>query len=160
MSLSNLQEPIVRKDSPMAISKHNGSKKPLKPTMSFPLTAHNNGQWCKKIRGKIHFFGIWEDPQTALEKYLAVAADLHAGRQPRSNLSPDSLAVKDICNHFLTYQLQKVEAGEISARWFEDCRRVLNSFARFLEPQRLVADLTPNDFLKYRQQLTDLLPKN
>lgn len=107
----------------------------------------------QKIRGKIHFFGIWENPQTALDNYLRVAVDLHTGRQPSLNLSSDGLVVKDICNHFLNYQLQKVEAGEISARWFEDCRRVLNSFAQFLGSQRLVSDLSPNVFLKFRQQL-------
>ena len=32
-------------------------RKPRKPYSSFPLTAHNNGQWCKKIRGRVHFFG-------------------------------------------------------------------------------------------------------
>ena len=31
--------------------------KPKKSYPSFPLTAHNNGQWCKKIRGKIHLLG-------------------------------------------------------------------------------------------------------
>jgi len=28
--------------------------KPNKPYPEFPLTAHPVGQWCKKIRGKIH----------------------------------------------------------------------------------------------------------
>jgi hypothetical protein len=36
------------------------------PRASFPLTAHPNGQWCKKIRGKVHFFGVWLDPDAAL----------------------------------------------------------------------------------------------
>jgi hypothetical protein len=48
--------------------------KPSKPCPSFPLTAHNDGQWCKKTRGKVHFFDVWADPQAALDKYLRVAA--------------------------------------------------------------------------------------
>ena len=62
----------------------NLTKKPGKPYPSFPLTAHNNGQWCKKVRGRVHFFGVWADPQAALDNYLQVAADLHAGSQPGS----------------------------------------------------------------------------
>ena len=97
-------------------SKPRRPKKPSKPYPSFPLTAHNNGQWCKKIRGKVHFFGVWGHPKEALGSHLRVAEDLHAGRRPRTNLSSDGLTVKDVCNHFLTYQLSKVEAGEIGPR--------------------------------------------
>ena len=79
-------------------------RKPAKPYSTFPLTPHNNGQWCKKIRGKIHFFGVWEDPDTALQRYLGVAADLHAGREPRlSTLSAEGITVKQLCDHYLTY---------------------------------------------------------
>jgi hypothetical protein len=42
-------------------------RKPQKPYRSFPLTAHNNSQWCKKIHGKVRFFGVWADPQAALD---------------------------------------------------------------------------------------------
>jgi len=35
----------------------------------FPLTLHPTGQYCKKIRGKIRYFG--KDKKKALEKYLA-----------------------------------------------------------------------------------------
>ena len=27
-----------------------------KPYAGFPLTAHSSGVWCKKIRGKLHYF--------------------------------------------------------------------------------------------------------
>ncbi len=88
--------------------------KPKKPYRSFPLAPHPNGQWCKKIRGKLQFFGVWADPDAAFKYYLAVAPDLHAGRSPRaSNLSAQQLCVKDLCNAFLNWQKGKMEAGEI-----------------------------------------------
>jgi len=129
-------------------------RKPAKPYPSFPLTPHNNGQWCKKVRGKVYFFGVWEDPDAALQNYLRQAPDLHAGRQPRSStLSEDRPTVKQVCNHYLTYQLRRSQAGEIGHRWFEDCRTVLESLASFVGPGRLALDLSPDDFLRYRQKL-------
>ena len=114
------------------------SNKPHKPYRSFPLTAHNNGQWCKKIRGKVHFFGVWADPQAALDKYLGVAADLHAGKHPlQATLSPEGLIVKDICNRYLNHQLQKVLNAEIRASTFEDCRITVQSFAFYVGASRL-----------------------
>jgi hypothetical protein len=77
-----------------------GRVKPKKPYSSFPLTSHANGQWCKKIRGKLHYyFGQWDDPGTALAQYLNVANDLHAGRKPRVTLPDGRVLVKDVCNH-------------------------------------------------------------
>ena len=34
----------------------------------FPLTLHKTGQYCKKIKGKLHYFGT--DKKTALNRYL------------------------------------------------------------------------------------------
>ena len=132
--------------------------KPVKPYPSFPLTAHPNGQWCKKIRGKIHFFGVWADPQTALGRYLAAAGDLHAGRLPRaSTLAYSELTIKDACNHLLNWQKEKLDAGEIGARWFEDCRAILARFANVAGKNRLVSDLRPEDFQRYRARLAKRL---
>ena len=95
------QIPVIEKGVVMSApqSKRKRRLKPSKPYTSFPLTPHNNGQWCKKIRGKIHFFGVWEDPETALRRYLEVAAELHAGRTPHQTVSADGCTVKDACNH-------------------------------------------------------------
>lgn len=42
---------------------------PRKPYPSFPLRAHQNGQWCKKIKGRFRLHGTWDDPKAALENY-------------------------------------------------------------------------------------------
>jgi len=71
-------------------------RNPPKPYPSFPLTPHPNGPWCRKIRGEIRFFGVWEDTDTALANHLHVAADLHSGRRPSpQNLHLQGFAVKD-----------------------------------------------------------------
>ena len=41
--------------------------KPAKPHRDYPLTVDGNGQWSKKIRGKVHYFGPWSDPDAALK---------------------------------------------------------------------------------------------
>lgn len=130
-------------------------RKQSKPYPSFPLTAHNNGQWCKKIRGKVYFFGVWQDPEAALDHYLRTASDRLAGRGPRTSIvHQDAITVKYLCNHFLTYQIQKVETSEITSRCFEDYRRIAQSFAQSVDSNRLVCDLAPNDFQRYRHNLS------
>lgn len=73
--------------------------KPSKPYPDFPLTAHPVGQWCKKIRGKLYYFGPWGDPDGALDNYLKQKDELHAGRKSRPD--PGTLSVKDVANAFL-----------------------------------------------------------
>jgi hypothetical protein len=43
--------------------------KPQKPNAAFPLFAHNNGQWAKKIKGSLHYFGPWSDPDAAVARF-------------------------------------------------------------------------------------------
>jgi hypothetical protein len=42
--------------------------KPERPAES-PLFAQSNGQWAKKIAGKLVYFGPWDDPDGALAKF-------------------------------------------------------------------------------------------
>jgi len=74
--------------------------KPAKPYPEFPLFAHASGQWCKKIKGKQWFFGVWVHPNTALQKYLDEIDEIQAGRDPRRSsavrVTHDELSVADL----------------------------------------------------------------
>src|SRR5256714_12029262 len=96
--------------------------KPTKPYPEFPLTAHPAGYWCKKIRGKLHYFGPWADPDGALAKYLAQKDDLHAGRKPRE--ASGELTVKAMVNAYLNHKKNKLDAGELSPRTWAEYKEV------------------------------------
>jgi integrase len=129
--------------------------KPAKPYADFPLTAHPAGYWCKRIRGKLYYFGKWCDPDDALTKYNRVKDDLHAGREPR----PDPEAaptVKLVCNAFLNYKKAALDAGELSPLTWRDYREVCDLIVADFGKQRLASDLRPEDFAKLRKNMTDV----
>ncbi len=54
----------------MVNPKHTPSERPSKPWPEFPLFPHSTGRWAKKIKGKLHYFGPWSDPDGAYQRYL------------------------------------------------------------------------------------------
>jgi len=120
--------------------------KQRRTSRKFPLTRHPSGQWCKKIHGKLHYFGT--NKQAAYERYLREAAQLHAGLDRSSIVEPTSLTVKDIANHYLAYQDQRAQAGEITAIHFEDCRRTLAEFLRIVGANLPADGLRPEDLFR------------
>src|SRR5215831_5744997 len=96
--------------------------KPAKPYPEFPLTAHPAGYWCKKVRGKVHYFGPWSDPDGALKKYLDQKDALHAGRKPRE--TTEGFTVKDAANAFLNAKQALVDAGDLSPLTWADYKRM------------------------------------
>lgn len=126
--------------------------KPAKPRPDFPLTAHANGRWCKKIRGKVHFFGVWADPDTALQKYLDDRDDLQAGRIPR-RLSATTLNVGAVVNLWLKRCDDLKTAGELQSvtlhEYLRIGRQIVEHFGRNTDP----AQLRPTDFAAFRVQI-------
>jgi hypothetical protein len=115
-------------------------RKPAKPYPEFPLTAHPAGYWCKKIRGKVHYFGPWSDPQAALDKYLEQKDALHAGKKPRDS---EAATVKSVANAFLNAKRALLEAGELSPHTFANYKRAAVTLVPHLGKGRLVADSWP-----------------
>jgi integrase len=128
--------------------------KPEKTSKDFPLYKHPSGRWYKKVKGKFCYFGkVANDPkgEKALLLWLDQKDDLLAGRKPRGPRG--GLTVEDLCVHFLTAKENSRDAGELSADSFSDylltCKLLSTAFGR----NRLVDDLSPDDFQSLRASL-------
>ena len=128
------------------------SRKPAWPHRSVTkMTAHPNGQWCKKIKGKLYYFGPWGDPDGALRRWQAEAPDLAAGRQPTRR--GDTL---DVCvNAWLTYQKRRMETGDITARTYADYLRSGRYLLAGLGRQRHIGQISSFDWAGLRTRMGD-----
>src|SRR5262245_38962386 len=99
---------------------HPGSK-PAKPYPEFPLTVHAPGSWCKKIRGKMHYFGPSDDPDAPLAKYLSGRTTRTPGGSPGRD---QGMTVKDTANAFLNPRKALLDAGELSSRMWAQYKEV------------------------------------
>jgi integrase len=126
-------------------------QKPPKPYDDFPLYPHGNGQWAKKIKGQLRYFGKWSDPDAALELYELQREALYAGREP--SRPSVNLSVADACNFFLGAKDALCVAGELTNRTLVEytatCNRILAEFGR----ERTVPSLVAADFDALRKSL-------
>src|SRR5437660_7942083 len=106
------------------------SGKPSKPYPDFPLFPHATGRWAKKVRGKLHYFGPWADPDAALAKYLEQKDALHAGRKPRPD--PEAVTVKDAANAFLNAKAALLDARELSPHTWANYKRAAEELVAHL----------------------------
>lgn len=131
------------------------AKRPPKPYEGFPLYAHRNGQWARKIRNKIRYFGTWEDPDAALQLYEFQRESLYAGREPTT--PSDDVTAHLLCNAFLTAKKSRLHSGDLTQRSYDDyyrtCENILNEFGR----ERTVESLQPSDFDALRATLAKRL---
>lgn len=96
----------------------------------FLLTLHPTGQYCKKIRGHIYYFG--SDKKQALESYLDQAIFLHGYNSVTQKSTNGNMTLKEICDMYLKYQHTKLLANNLSARHHNDQIECLNKLMDFL----------------------------
>ena len=111
---SKVSSHVSTTDTPLTPKRRGrGKGKPAKPDKDFPLWLHPSGRWCRKIKGRVFYFGKADNPQGALLKWLDQKDDLLAGRTPRGK--SDGLLIGDpphdpksavgLVNRFLTAKL-------------------------------------------------------
>jgi len=129
-------------------------RKPSKPSPDFPLFAHNSGRWCKKVNGKFHYFGKWDDPQAAIQRWLREKDHILAGQVPPKD--NDSLTVRELSNEFCTHKSHLLKSGDIEERTFADCIKTCETLISSLGSNganRTVDSLVARDFDSIRATL-------
>jgi len=109
----------------------------------FPLTLHPTGQYCKKIDGKIHYFGT--NKKQALERYLEQATYLHGGDNSAQKASNGHMVLKQLCDLYLRYQHSKVLADELTPRHHNDQTNSLSKLMSFLGKGRKTKSISTLD---------------
>jgi hypothetical protein len=127
----------------------NTSSKRKTRSDKFPLTLHQTGQYCKKIKGKLYYFGT--DKKAALNRYLEQAAYLHAGKRPTPKSTEHSLSIKTLCNLYLDNQESRSAINEIQVRHYYDQTFLLKDFVKFMGPNRSVSEISTLDIQNYRK---------
>jgi integrase len=123
-------------------------EKPAKPYPDFPLFPHRSGQWAKVVRRRTRYFGVWEDWQAALDKWLEQKDALLGGREPAANQG--GMTLGELVKLCVVAKRGALQAGELAPRTLaEYCtnwKRVVELFGA----EREVATLGPADFSRLR----------
>jgi len=155
MTESNSTAPPANRKSPgiaTTPARVKAKQKPNKPYDGFALFAHPNGQWAKKIKGRIYYFGGWADPDAAIKKYIDNKDNLHAGLgwKPEATNDDGKPTLVTLVNKFLAFKKGEHENGELSARALLDYERTCKTIIESLGGGRVIETITPDDFAKLR----------
>ena len=127
--------------------------KPQKPRADFPLFPHQNGQWAKKIRGRLHYFGPWDDWRAALNDYLDKKEDLQAGRTPVT--TPDAKRFDELVEAFLGSKQALADSGERSDRTPEDYQTIFDK-VREVWGNIALEQIGKSEFATLREELAEI----
>ena len=118
----------------------------------FPLTLYPTGQYCKKINGKICYFG--SNKKEALQKYLDKATRLHGCQEDlKKELKDDSMTLKQLCDMYLKYQFSKVQANGLTAGHHNEQIGSLNNLMTFMGQNIDINNISTLDLQNYKRRI-------
>jgi hypothetical protein len=117
----------------------------------FPLTLHTTGQYCKKIKGKMYYFG--SDKKQTLEKYLDYATYLHGHQEDLQKPTEEHMTLKQLCEMYLKYQYSKLQANDLTASHHNEQINSLNKLMAFLGQNIDINNISTLDLQNYKRRI-------
>jgi integrase len=93
----------------------------MAPKKKLPLYLHANGQWCKRINGRIYYFGT--DQAEALLSYAKSKESIAAGRG--KVVLTGTMALHRLADVYYDHKKQQVQLGVFSERSLGDIKKTL-----------------------------------
>jgi integrase len=134
--------------------------KPQKPRPDFPLFAHNNGQWAKKVKGKMYFFGSWKDDpkgDAAVKELAERLPGVLAGTDHFRHLATTKggMTVGELMGRYIAQRRIDLGAGTLSGNTFGYYCTELEWFVEWAKTGTPVASLRPEHFAGYVTHLIE-----
>jgi ligand-binding sensor domain-containing protein len=117
----------------------------------FPLTLHPTGQYGKKRKGKIRYFGT--DKKKAFERYLAQATYLHGSQSLMQKVSNGKMPLRRLCDLYLQYQHSRLLAGAITPKHYNNDIGSPNRLTSFLGQSCRIESISTLDLQNYKRKL-------
>ncbi len=121
--------------------------------VNFPLRWHPRGGWCKKIRGRVYYYGR-VTPDEAQAKYQHERVHRERGEVPPA-YETDAFTLLELCNEFLAAKKTRVESGELAQTTWREYRRTCNNMMAHFGQRRAVGSISPTDFIALRAKLAE-----
>lgn len=124
-------------------------QKQQKPYSEFPLQRHKSGQWCKKIAGRLYYFGsgTWQE---ALERFQKEHDSIRLGKR-----IVETPTVGDLVNAFLESKKTAEESGELATRTFNDYHAICGRIVSHFGTEQPLGQLLPFRFTEFRKALQE-----
>jgi integrase len=119
----------------------------------FPLTVAPCGSWCKKVRGRTHYFGPLRDPKAAREAWLEEKDYLLAGMEPPAIAA--GTTVEELFDMFLKDCRERVEQGEMSKQTVTGYARLRNIFRSAGVARTVAKNMGPLQFAAISRAIAD-----
>jgi len=117
----------------------------------FPLTLHPSGQYCKKIKAKMYYFG--SDKKDALQRYLDQATYLHGHQKNSQKSTGDDMTLKQLCDMYLKYQYSKLQANDLTANHHNEQIGSLKKLMAFIGPNIHINNISTLDLQNYKRRI-------